>query len=99
MPADDATIVAGPPASESLLVTIDEAARLLVCGRSLLKLMIRRGEIPTRKIGRLTRIPRAFLVDFVAGTDGEDVDVAASPPQVERRPANRRGPVRRGRSG
>lgn len=95
MLAEDVTRGAAAPGSEPLLVTIDEAARLLACGRSLLKLMIRRGEIPTRKIGRLTRIPRAFLVDFVAATVAEEDEVVVPSRPVERRPANRRGPVRR----
>jgi excisionase family DNA binding protein len=44
-----------------LLVTIPEAARLLSCSVSLVKLMIRRGELPIVKVGRLTRVHHAQL--------------------------------------
>jgi excisionase family DNA binding protein len=89
----------GFPRTESLLVTIDEAAQLLACGRTLLKLMIRRGEIPIVKIGRLTRIPRTCLSDFVRQSmDGGEQVVVLVPPRVVR-PVNRRGPVRRARRG
>jgi excisionase family DNA binding protein len=54
--SDAADISTSPP----LLVSLDEAARLLACSRSMVKLMIRRGQIRTVKIGRLTRIPRGI---------------------------------------
>ena len=51
--------IEGPEAP--LLVTIPEAARLLSCSVSLVKLMIRRGELPIVKVGRLTRVHHAQL--------------------------------------
>jgi excisionase family DNA binding protein len=51
-----------------LLVSIDEAARLLACSRTTLKVLIRRGEIRALKVGRLTRIPRRLLEEYVAAT-------------------------------
>ena len=53
------------PITLPLLVSIDEAARLLACSRTTLKLLIRRGDIRALKVGRLTRIPRRLLEDYV----------------------------------
>jgi excisionase family DNA binding protein len=48
-----------------LLVDVRQAAQLLQCSRSLLYELIRAGELPTVKIGRLTRIPVSALHGFV----------------------------------
>jgi len=57
-------VAASAEVGDPILVPIAEAARLLSCSTSLVKLMIRRGEIRTVKLGRLTRIPRAHLEDL-----------------------------------
>lgn len=57
-------VQAAPP---PILVSLDEAARLLSCSRSMVKLMVRRGEIPTVKLGRLTRIPRGQVEELIVG--------------------------------
>jgi excisionase family DNA binding protein len=57
---------AGPVlTTPSLLVAVAEAARLLSCSRTTVKLLIRRGEIRAVKLGRLTRIPRRHLDEYV----------------------------------
>ena len=48
-----------------LVVDVRQAAQLLQCSRSLLYELIRAGELPTVKIGRLTRIPVSALHGFV----------------------------------
>ncbi len=48
-----------------LVVDVRQAAHLLQCSRSLLYELIRAGELPTVKVGRLTRIPLAALHAFV----------------------------------
>lgn len=48
-----------------LVVDVRRAAQLLQCSRSLLYELIRAGELPTVKIGRLTRIPVSALHGFV----------------------------------
>jgi excisionase family DNA binding protein len=50
------------PPQAPLLVTIPEAARLLACSVSLVKLMIRRGDLAAVKVGRLTRLHHAQLI-------------------------------------
>jgi excisionase family DNA binding protein len=52
------------PKDLPLLVTIGEASRLLTCSRSMVKVMIARGEIAVVKLGRLTRIPRSALEEI-----------------------------------
>jgi excisionase family DNA binding protein len=48
-----------------LVVDVRQAAQLLQCSRSLLYELIRAGELPTVKIGRLTRITVSALHGFV----------------------------------
>ncbi|MDQ6803390.1 MAG: helix-turn-helix domain-containing protein [Actinomycetota bacterium] len=48
-----------------LVVDVRQAAQLLQCSRSLLYELIRAGELPTVKIGRLTRIKVSALHGFV----------------------------------
>jgi excisionase family DNA binding protein len=48
-----------------LVVDVRQAAQLLQCSRSLLYELIRAGELPTVKVGRLTRIPMSALHGFV----------------------------------
>ena len=79
-----------PAATLPLLVSIDEAARLLACSRTTLKVLIRRGDIRALKVGRLTRIPRMALEEYVAvRTAGERFSSV-----VERRRSPAHGCVR-----
>jgi excisionase family DNA binding protein len=57
----------GDPIGALTLLVVDmrQAAQLLQCSRSLLYELIRAGELPTAKIGRLTRIPVSALHGFV----------------------------------
>jgi excisionase family DNA binding protein len=54
----------GTPA---LLVTVEEAARLLACGRTFAYSLVLSGELPTIKLGRLRRIPVTELHRYIAG--------------------------------
>ncbi len=64
-----------------LVVNVRQAAQLLQCSRSLLYELIRAGELPTVKIGRLTRIPVSALHGFVErGGLSEGPPVGGSPP-------------------
>jgi excisionase family DNA binding protein len=64
---------------ETLLLTYDEAAPLLrVCKRTIER-MVGRGELPIVRVGRMPRISRAALTEFVerastATTPKEDGD-------------------------
>ncbi len=49
-----------------LLVTVEEAARMLSVGRSLLYRLVLRQEIASVKIGRTRRIPVTALEAFIA---------------------------------
>jgi excisionase family DNA binding protein len=66
--------------TDPILVPISEAARLLSCSASLVKLMIRRGEIRTVKLGRLTRIPRAHLEELFSRSEESGENPLALPP-------------------
>ena len=52
--------------SEKLLLTPEEAAELLSLSRSTLYRLMARGEMPSHKVGRARRVPRARLEEFVA---------------------------------
>jgi excisionase family DNA binding protein len=52
---------------ETLLLTYDDAARLLrVCKRTVERL-VARGELPVVRVGRLPRISRAVLTRWLSG--------------------------------
>ena len=49
-----------------LLLTVMEAANRLGIGRSLMYELLAAGDIPSIRIGRLRRVPRVALDDYVA---------------------------------
>ena len=51
--------------TEKLLLDVNEAASLLGCGRTFVYGMIQRGELPVVKLGRLTKVPRCALEQYV----------------------------------
>ncbi|MHB1939270.1 MAG: helix-turn-helix domain-containing protein [Candidatus Dormibacteria bacterium] len=51
--------------TQRLLLSVNEVASLLGCGRTYVYGMIQRGELPVVKLGRLTRIPASELEEFV----------------------------------
>jgi excisionase family DNA binding protein len=53
------------PSASHLLLTIQEVATTLRCGRTCVYDLIGRGELPAIKLGRLTRIPASALRDLV----------------------------------
>jgi excisionase family DNA binding protein len=60
--------LAGPRAhgpSRTLLLDVREVGEALGCGKTYVYELIARGELPTVKLGRLTRIPAFALADFV----------------------------------
>jgi excisionase family DNA binding protein len=79
MPKGDDLLVPPPPkaepsgtavplelASDLTLVTVEEAARRLSVGRTTLYALLKEGEIPSVRIGRLRRIPTEALTDYTA---------------------------------
>jgi excisionase family DNA binding protein len=54
-----------PEVEQPLLVSVENAARMLGIGRSSMWKLISRGEIGTRRIGRRTLIRRQALENFV----------------------------------
>jgi excisionase family DNA binding protein len=61
-----ATCERPPTSPPTLLVDTREAARMLGCSRSLIYEFISAKELPTVKLGQLTRIPVTALEEFVA---------------------------------
>ena len=51
--------------SESLLMSVTEACEALGCSRSYLYRLIKANRIPYMKLGRLTKIPRHGLSQFI----------------------------------
>jgi len=60
--------------TQRLLLNVNEVASLLGCGRTYVYGMIQRGELPIMKLGRLTRVPRFAVEDYVRR--GIDADLA-----------------------
>ena len=52
--------------TDSLLLTVSQAADRLELGRSLVYELVMRGEIASIKVGRARRVPAAALEQFVA---------------------------------
>jgi excisionase family DNA binding protein len=54
------------------LYTPDQAARLLGCGRTKLYAFLKSGELRSVRLGRVRRIPRSALEEFIESlSDGE----------------------------
>ncbi len=51
--------------ADKLLLDVKEVASLLGCGRTYVYGMIQRGELPVVKLGRLTRVPRRAVEEYV----------------------------------
>ena len=69
------TIASHPevPTEPPLLVSVEDAARMLGIGRSSMWNLIRRGEIGTRRIRRRTLIRRQALENFAGARDRQMV--------------------------
>jgi excisionase family DNA binding protein len=52
--------------NDPLLFTVEEAADQLLIGRSLMYQLIKSGQIATIRIGRLRRVPREALAEFIS---------------------------------
>ena len=55
---------------ESLVLTVEEAAKVLRISRGLAYELVRRGELPSIRLGRRLVVPRRRLLALV-GADGE----------------------------
>jgi excisionase family DNA binding protein len=66
------------PLSQRKTLTVEEAAEALGIGRTLAYEAVRRGEIPTIRIGRRLLVPRAALAQLLGTTATES---AHSPAQ------------------
>lgn len=63
-----APITRATPLSElPELLSVPEAATWLHIGRGLAYEMVRRGDLPSVRLGRLVRVPRAGLVSMLGG--------------------------------
>ena len=65
------------PVNESdapLLLTPEQAARYLSVGRTTIYDLIRSGDLASVKIGRLRRIPRVAIKQWLAGLLAADVE-------------------------
>jgi excisionase family DNA binding protein len=66
--------------STELLLTVNEAARRLGLGRSFVYSFIRRGDLPSVKIGGARRVLASDLEDFVCRLRAQSDDGAAHGP-------------------
>jgi len=51
--------------TDRLLLTVEEAAQRLGIGRTLAWRMVRSGELPSVRLGRLVRVPEQSLIDWL----------------------------------
>ncbi len=61
-------------AVEPLVFSVEEAAAALGIGRSLAFELVRRGELPTVRLGRRRVIPRHLLVNWLDSRVGASMD-------------------------
>lgn len=54
-----------------LALTVEQAARMLNISRNLAYDLVRRGVIPSLRLGRIIRISRSRLEEWVAENDGQ----------------------------
>jgi excisionase family DNA binding protein len=59
---------------EPLVYSVEEAATALGIGRSLAFDLVRRGELPTVRLGRRRVIPRQLLVDWLESRTRASMD-------------------------
>jgi excisionase family DNA binding protein len=64
-----AVTTAEPPMVEPLTLSVEEAGQLLGISRGLAYESARRGEIPTLRLGRALRVPRAKLMAMLETPD------------------------------
>lgn len=60
-----------PPRLDTLpdLVTVDEAATVLRCSPATVRRLIHAGKLKRLKVGRLDRLPRIALEEFIANRE------------------------------
>jgi excisionase family DNA binding protein len=58
--------------NERLLLTVEEAARRLGIGRTLAWQLVRDGQLPSVRLGRLVRVPARALEDWLKRRIGGD---------------------------
>lgn len=63
-------VTAAVPAVERQTVSIEEAATFLGVSRWLAYELVKRGELPTVRLGRRVLVPRAALDRMLEGTQG-----------------------------
>ena len=69
----------GARESESLLLTVEEAASLLRIGRNTCYELVRQGRVPSVRLGRLIRVPRHALVNWL----GQEASSCIAPAVVK----------------
>jgi excisionase family DNA binding protein len=66
--------------NQNELLTVPEAAKLLRIGRNLAYELVARGEIPSVRLGRVIRIPRTALEQWLEAGALAGADGGGSPP-------------------
>ena len=60
--------------TDERLLTVPEAASMLRIGRNLAYELVARGELPALRLGRVIRIPRGALNDWVRESAGRGIE-------------------------
>ena len=86
-------------ATPVVLLSVRDVCAALQCGRTFVYDLLQKGELRAIKLGRLTRIPRAVLEDFIARSEDHALDGAwAGMHHVERRSGVRAALAPRGKT-
>lgn len=64
---------------DSLLLSIEQVARALSCSVRTVENLIRRRELSSIRVGRLRRVPRARVDDYIARLEREQADGDVEP--------------------
>lgn len=85
-----------PPAV--VLLSVRDVCVALQCGRTFVYELLQKGELRAIKLGRLTRISRAVLEEFIARSESRGLDSARGERYpVDQRSAGRAALVRNGK--
>jgi excisionase family DNA binding protein len=71
--------VKGGPPDEALLLSIEHVARSLSVSVRTVENLIARRELSSLRVGRLRRVPRAAITDYIARLEREQADGDVEP--------------------
>jgi len=88
---------ADAPPQAVVLLSVRDVCVALQCGRTFVYELLQKGELRAIKLGRLTRISRAVLEEFIARSESRGLDSARSERYPVDQSAGGAAPMRNGK--